>query len=195
MKTALSLNTALLWRTFKFERGAVKVEHNAASWWGYNIDYVDYGPEQAVIVPYSEVSLEESQANKGILNSVIAYAEAAKESGEYDNAIESVQKSFDAALENAKTVAGNAAATQEEVDAAVTSVQEAMKGLVAVEKPSTETPDNNKADSTQTGQESTTTKANAAKTGDVAPIAGVMALVLAGAAVVTLKRKNNTFFI
>ena len=65
-----------------------------------------------------------------------------------------------------------------------------MKGLVAVEKPSTETPDDNKADSTQTGQESTTTKANAAKTGDVAPIAGVMALVLAGAAVVALKKKK-----
>ena len=62
----------------------------------------------------------------------------------------------------------NENATQEEVDAAVTSVQEAMKGLVAVEKPSTETPDNNKADGTQTGQESTTTKANAAKTGDFA---------------------------
>ena len=39
----------------------------------------------------------------------------------------------------------NENATQEEVDAAVASVQEAMKGLVAVEKPSTETPDDNKA--------------------------------------------------
>ena len=84
----------------------------------------------------------------------------------------------------------NEDATQEEVDAAVERVQEAMKGLVAVEKPSTETPDDNKADSTQTGQESTTTKANAAKTGDVAPIAGVIALVLAGVAVVTLKKKK-----
>ena len=48
----------------------------------------------------------------------------------------------------------------------------------------------NKADGTQTGQESTTTKANAAKTGDFAPIAGVIALVLAGVAVVTLKKKK-----
>ena len=58
------------------------------------------------------------QADKGILNAIIAYAEDTKASGEYDNAIESVQKSFDAALENAKTVANNAEATQEEVDAA-----------------------------------------------------------------------------
>ena len=73
---------------------------------------------------------------------------------------------------------------------AVTSVQEAMKGLVAVEKPSTETSDDNKADSTQTGQESTTTKANAAKTGDVAPIAGVMALALTGTALLATRKKK-----
>ena len=77
-----------------------------------------------------------------------------------------------------------------EVDAAVTSVQEAMKGLVAVEKPSTETPDDNKADSTQTGQESTTTKANAAKTGDFTPIAGLAAITLAGAALLFTRRKK-----
>ena len=65
-----------------------------------------------------------------------------------------------------------------------------MKGLVAVEKPSTETPDENKADSTQTGQESTTTKANAAKTGDFAPIAGIMVLALAGTAAILSRRKK-----
>ncbi|WP_069988468.1 glycosyl hydrolase [Massilioclostridium coli] len=268
------------------------------------------------------------QADKGILNSVIAYAEAAKESGEYDNAIESVQKSFDAALENAKTVAGNAAATQEEVDAAwktllneihklgfvagdktelaslieaaneinaeldryveagkaeftaaleaakgvyndgdamqaevneaadnllnamlnlrykadksiledvlteagkvdanaytaesyaalqaavaeakdvynnenatqeevdaaVTSVQTAIDNLVAVDGTPAETPteDNDTAGS-QTGQESTTPKANAAKTGDFAPIAGMAAIAIAGAALVLSRKKK-----
>ena len=55
---------------------------------------------------------------------------------EYDNAIESVQKSFDAALENAKTVANNAGATQEEVDAAwKTLLNEIHKlGFVAGDK-------------------------------------------------------------
>ena len=74
--------------------------------------------------------------NKTILNQVITYAENAKVSGEYDNAIESVQKSFDAALENAKTVAGNAGATQEEVDTAwKTLLNEIHKlGFVAGDK-------------------------------------------------------------
>ena len=65
-----------------------------------------------------------------------------------------------------------------------------MKGLVAVEKPSTETPDDNKADSTQTGQESTTPKANAAKTGDFAPIAGMAAIAIAGVALVLSRKKK-----
>ncbi len=58
------------------------------------------------------------QLNKSILKTVIKYAENAKASEEYDNAIESVQKSFDEALANAKAVAENNSATQEEVDAA-----------------------------------------------------------------------------
>ena len=75
-------------------------------------------------------------ADKAILTSVIEYADAAKASGEYDNAIESVQKSFDEALTNAKAVAENDAATQEEVDAAwKTLLNEIHKlGFVAGDK-------------------------------------------------------------
>ncbi|WP_069989007.1 discoidin domain-containing protein [Massilioclostridium coli] len=126
------------------------------------------------------------KADKSILEKVIAEANG-KDANAYTAESYAV---LEAAVAEANAVMANEDATQEEVDAAVVSVQEAMKGLVAVEKPSTETPDDNKADGTQTGQESTTTKANAAKTGDVAPIAGVMALVLAGAAVVALKKKK-----
>ena len=43
---------------------------------------------------------------------------------------------------------------------------------------------------TQTGQESTTPKANAAKTGDFAPIAGMAAITLAGAALVLSRKKK-----
>ncbi|WP_270739476.1 glycosyl hydrolase [Massilioclostridium coli] len=306
--------------------GALNVteEGKWVSWPGYRVDYCSYGPAQAVIVPYNEVSLEEIQADKGILNSVIQYAEAAKESDEYDNAIESVQKSFDAALENAKTVANNAGATQEEVnaawktllneihklgfvagdktelaslieaaneinaeldryveagkaeftaaleaavavyedgdamqaevneaadnllnamlnlrykadksileevlaeaskvdanaytaesyaalqaavaeandvynnenatqeevDAAVTSVQTAIDNLVAVDGTPAETPTEDVA---QTGQESTTPKANAAKTGDFAPIAGMAAIAVTGAALLLTRKKK-----
>ena len=282
----------------------------------------DNGLVSAVLTPYTEVVLaDQEQADKGILNAVIAYADAAKASGEYDNAIESVQKSFDEALTNAKAVAENGTATQEEVDVAwktllneihklgfvagdktelaslivaaegidlskyveagqaeftaaletaqtvfdngdamqaeinevadkllnamlnlrykadksileevvakanqidenaytaesyavleaalkdanavlanenatqeevdvaVQSVQAAMNSLVAVE--GTETPSDNNA--TQTGQESTTTKANAAKTGDIAPIAGMTVLAVAGAAVLIIRKKK-----
>ena len=79
-------------------------------------------------------------------------------------------------------------ATQEEVDAAVQSVQAAMDSLVAVEGMETETPSDNNA--TQTGQENTTTKANAAKTGDFAPIAGVVMLAVAGTAVLLSRKKK-----
>ncbi len=262
--------------------------------------------------------------DKSILNAVITYAENAKASGEYDNAIESVQKSFDAALENAKTVAANAGATQaevdvvwrtllneihklgfvagdktsltsliklanginakldlyveagkpeftaaleaavavyedgdamqaeinivadnllnamlnlrlkadktilqqviaeangkdanaytaksygalqaavakanevmadenatqDEVDVAVTNVQTAMDNLVVVDGTSAETPTE---DVVQTGQESTTAKANAAKTGDVAPIAGLAVITLAGTALLISRKRK-----
>ncbi|WP_286165441.1 glycosyl hydrolase [Clostridium facile] len=96
-------------------------------------DIDNYGMEgTATLQTYSKVTA----TDKSILNSVITYAENAKASGEYDNAIESVQKSFDAALENAKTVANNAGATQEEVDAAwKTLLNEIHKlGFVAGDK-------------------------------------------------------------
>ena len=64
------------------------------------------------------VPVSEQTTNKSILKTVIKYAENAKASEEYGNAIESVQKSFDEALANAKAVAENNSATQEEVDAA-----------------------------------------------------------------------------
>ena len=126
------------------------------------------------------------KADKSILEEVLAEANSI-------DATAYTEESYavlEAAVAEANAVMANENATQEEVDAAVTSVQEAMKGLVAVEKPSTETPDDNKADSTQTGQESTTTKANAAKTGDFAPIAGIMVLALAGTAAIISRRKK-----
>ena len=66
----------------------------------------DYGMVgETELITYTKVPATVSHTNNSILNAVITYAETAKESGEYDNAIESVQQSFDAALENAKTVA------------------------------------------------------------------------------------------
>ena len=64
-----------------------------------------------------------------------------------------------------------------------------MDSLVAVEGTANRNTiyDNN---ATQTGQENTTTKANAAKTGDFAPIAGVAMLAVAGTAVLLSRKKK-----
>ncbi|MBC5787061.1 alpha-L-rhamnosidase C-terminal domain-containing protein [Clostridium facile] len=287
----------------------------------YQKDYAVYEISEA-----GSYTFTATETNKDILDSVIAYAENAKASGEYDNAIESVQKSFDTALENAKTVAknenasqeeidqawktllneihklgfvagdkdslaslieaakeidlnkyveagqaefttaleaakgvyndgdamqveineaaenllnamlnlrykadksiledvlaeagkvdanaytaesyaalqaavaeandvyNNENATQEEVDAAVTKIQVAMNNLIAVEGTPVETPtENNDTAGSQTGQESTTPKANAAKTGDFAPIVGLATITLAGAVLLFIHKKK-----
>ena len=287
-------------------------------------EYGMMGP--VVLTPYQVTEIE--LVDKGILNSVIAYAENAKASGEYDNAIESVQKSFDKALEEAKTIAADHNATQEtinqawktllneihklgfvagdkttlaslieaanginaeldryvetgkaeftaaleaaqavyqdgdamqtevneaadnllkamlnlrykadksileevlaeankidanayteesyatlqaavekanevmadenasqeEVNTAVANVQAAMDGLVAVEGGTTETPSTKPTEEgVQTGQETTTTKANAAKTGDFAPIAGIATIAIAGMTLILSRKKK-----
>ena len=74
------------------------------------------------IVPYVSVALEPSDADKTILNKVIAYAEAQKADPSFDNVILDVQTSFTAALDAAKEVAANAAAGQSEVDQAWTTL-------------------------------------------------------------------------
>ena len=287
-------------------------------------EYGMMGP--VVLTPYQVTEIE--LVDKGILNSVIAYAENAKASGEYDNAIESVQNSFDKALEEAKTIAADHNATQEtinqawktllneihklgfvagdkttlaslieaanginteldryvetgkaeftvaleaaqavyedgdamqaevneaadnllntmlnlrykadksileevlaeansidatayteesyatlqaavekanevmadenasqeEVNTAVANVQAAMDGLVAVEGGTTETPSTKPTEEgVQTGQETTTTKANAAKTGDFAPIAGIATIAIAGMTLILSRKKK-----
>ena len=57
-------------------------------------------------------------ANKAILNTVIAYAQEQKDSDEFDNIIAQVQATFTAALDHAVSVADSQFATQEEVDTA-----------------------------------------------------------------------------
>ena len=61
---------------------------------------------------------EPSDADKTILRSVLAYAQAQFDSEEFDNVIEMVQESFTAALEHARTVEQDPAATQAVVDQA-----------------------------------------------------------------------------
>ena len=62
--------------------------------------------------------VSEATADKGILRSVLAYAEAQYASDEFDKVIASVQESFTAALENARAVDAELNAEQAEVDSA-----------------------------------------------------------------------------
>lgn len=40
----------------QLDRGIMKVTPNASNWWGYHIDYLDFGPKQAKVIPFAEVS-------------------------------------------------------------------------------------------------------------------------------------------
>ena len=127
------------------------------------------------------------KADKSILEDVLT------EAGKVDANAYTAESyaALQAVVAEAKDVYNNENATQEEVDAAVTSVQTAIDNLVAVDGTPAETPtENNNTAGSQTGQESTTPKANAAKTGDFAPIAGMAAIAIAGAALVLSRKKK-----
>ena len=127
------------------------------------------------------------KADKSILEEVVAKANQI-DANAYTAESYAV---LEAALKDADAVLANENATQEEVDVAVTNVQAAMDQLVAVDgSVSEETTPPTDDTATHTGQKSTTPKANAAKTGDFAPIAGLAAISLAGIALwITRKKK------
>ncbi|MBC5786990.1 family 78 glycoside hydrolase catalytic domain [Clostridium facile] len=127
------------------------------------------------------------KADKSILEEVLAEANKVDANAYTAESYAALQ----AAVAEASDVYNNENATQEEVDAAVTSVQTAMDKLVAVDGTPAETPtEGNDTAGTQTGQESTTPKANAAKTGDFAPIAGMAALAIASGVLLFTRKKK-----
>ena len=127
------------------------------------------------------------KADKSILEEMIATANEI-------NANAYTEESYSVlttALAKANDVMADDNATQEDVDAAANAVKAAMDGLVAVDGTPAETPtEGNDTAGTQTGQESTTPKANAAKTGDFAPIAGMAAIAVTGAALLLTRKKK-----
>ncbi len=126
------------------------------------------------------------KADKSVLEDVLAEADKVDANAYTAESYAALQ----AVVAEANDVYNNENATQEEVDAAVTNVQAAMDQLVAVDGSVSEeiTPSTDDT-ATQTGQESTT-KANAAKTGDATPLAGAVAAVIAGAVLFTLRKKK-----
>ena len=49
----IKYNSAL--SNVQLDRGVAEVEHNANGWWGYDIDYLSFGPRQAKLVPFVEL--------------------------------------------------------------------------------------------------------------------------------------------
>ena len=90
-------------------------------------DRTEHGLISASIVPYVETAVV--TADKGILASVIAYAESDAVQAELAGAIESVQTSFTASLASAKEVYSNAGASQSEVDSAWISLMSEIHKL------------------------------------------------------------------
>ena len=121
--------------------------------------------------------------NKDILNDMIEKAEGTDLSGYTEDSA----ALLNAALENAKAVAANGNATQDEVDAAADTLNAALNGLVFVNG------DNNSDADTTTGGATTTPAGDGStptKTGD-AGVAGIAALAVlsAGALIILKKRK------
>ena len=126
------------------------------------------------------------KADKSILEEMIATANEI-------NANAYTEESYSVlttALAKANDVMADVNATQEDVDAAANAVKAAMDGLVAVDGTEVQTPSTGN-NATQVGQETTTTKANAAKTGDVAVPAAVIGLLVASAVAVGITKKRK----
>ena len=122
--------------------------------------------------------------NKDILNDMIEKAEGTDLSGYTEDSA----ALLNAALENAKAVAANGNATQDEVDAAADTLNAALNGLVFVNG------DNDSDADTTTGGATTTPAGDGStptKTGD-AGIAGLASLALLSAgAVIALRKKER----
>lgn len=94
----------------------------------------------ALVATVADGYVAAAEANKTILEDVIAYAEAQKADASYESVIPMVKETFEAALENAKLVAADMIASQEAVDNAwITLMGEIHKlGFVQGDKASLE---------------------------------------------------------
>lgn len=80
-------------------------------------DVQDYGMTgETKLVTYTKSLVTPNEANKKILNQVIAYAELQKEDSSFENVIDIVKASFTDALDRAKDVSSDISADQDTVD-------------------------------------------------------------------------------
>ena len=127
------------------------------------------------------------KADKSILEEIMTKASGIEATAYTAESYDVLQ----AAMAHANKVLENDNATQEEVDIAAQSVQTAIDHLVTVaEKQPAEDTTPSTDTAILTGQKSTTPTANAAKTGDMIPVAGAVIAVAAGAVIFLTRRKK-----
>ncbi|WP_270739688.1 family 78 glycoside hydrolase catalytic domain [Massilioclostridium coli] len=127
------------------------------------------------------------KADKSILEKIMTKASGIEATAYTAESYDVLQ----AAMAHANKVLENDNATQEEVDIAAQSVQTAIDHLVTVaEKQPAEDTTPSTDTAILTGQKSTTPTVNAAKTGDMIPVAGAVIAVAAGAVIFLTRRKK-----
>ncbi|WP_298130505.1 Ig-like domain-containing protein [Micropruina sp.] len=111
----------------QLDRGVVNVQPNGSNWWKYDVDYLEFGPRQAKVVPFVDVHYTSALSQ---LSDAISAAEALLADVESEVFTESTASAFVAALTEAKAVLAEPTAGEETVNAAAEALEAATQALV-----------------------------------------------------------------
>ena len=107
----------------------VTAEGKWVSWPGYRVDYLGYGPSQAVVVPYSTALLPGEDRYKEALGKLIAAAEAEMKKPEYEFILPAVKETLKSALSNAQAVYEDTMATRTQILEAIADLLSELQKL------------------------------------------------------------------
>lgn len=175
--------TADTWKVFKdaMDQADAVLKDEAATQEAVDAAYADL---EAAVNQLKEKPEEPAAVDKSALEALIGAA-ADKKASDYTA---DSWKAFEAALKDAQAVLADENADQDQVDAAEAALEAAVRGLVKA---------GNEGGSGQEGTDgqggaSGSDADKAVKTGDTAPIAGILAVVIcSGAAVLVIRRRRQ----
>ncbi|BDZ65487.1 glycosyl hydrolase [Agromyces mangrovi Wang et al. 2018] len=111
----------------QLDRGIVREQQNASNWWGYDVEYLSFGPQQAVLVPFAEVVYPAATFDN--LDALIDSLEA---SGDLNaNLAANLRKAADKA--EAFAAAGKTQAAESQLRALLNSIGNAKEGRASAE--------------------------------------------------------------
>lgn len=93
----------------------VTAEGKWVSWPGYRVDYLGYGPSQAVVVPYTTTVLPGEDRYKQALGKLIAAAETEMAKPDYEFVFPAAKETLEAALAKAQAVYAEPMASRTEI--------------------------------------------------------------------------------